>query len=173
MQHRVHNFSFRRSLGRAAVIAALCATVSTPVLAAICPAPDEHDSLTVRALQSRLMVAALSCSARDDYNRFVHRYTPHLADHATSMRKWFRKLHGRGHKREVNRFVTRLANDASMLSIRNRPQFCAQSQDALSALLAAPRNQSWPTLRAVALETRWTRALPPECEALSQNRNAK
>ena len=139
----------------------------------MCPAPDEHDSLTVRALQSRLMVAALSCSARDDYNRFVNRYTPHLADHAASMRKWFRKLHGGGHRQEVNRFVTRLANDASMLSIRNRPQFCAQSRDALSALLAAPRHQSWPTLRAVALETRWIRALPAGCEALSQNGNTK
>ena len=173
VQHGVQIFSLRRSLGRMAAIAAVCATVSTPALAAMCPAPDEHDSLTVRALQSRLMVAALSCSARDDYNRFVNRYTPHLADHAASMRKWFRKLHGGGHRQEVNRFVTRLANDASMLSIRNRPQFCAQSRDALSALLAAPRHQSWPTLRAVALETRWVRALPAGCEALSQNRSDK
>ena len=119
------------------------------------------------------MVAALSCSARDDYNRFVYRYTPQLADHGASLRKWFRKLHGGGHKREINRFVTRLANDASMLSIRDRQKFCARSRDALTALLEAPRNQSWPTLRAVALETKWTRALPAGCEALSQNRNVR
>jgi hypothetical protein len=73
------------------------------------------------------MVAALSCSARGDYNQFARLYAPHLANHGVLLRRWFRKLHGIRHKREINRFVTLLANDASMRSIGDRVEFCAKS----------------------------------------------
>lgn len=147
---------------------AVSATLAGTALAGVCPAPDEQDSLTVRALQARLMVAALSCQARDDYNQFVGRYERHLAGHAVSLRKWFRKLHGSRSEREINRYVTGLANDASMLSIRDRAKFCVRSRDAFAALLEAPRKENRSTLRSVAMATRWVRSAPPECDALTQ-----
>jgi hypothetical protein len=169
----LHNSLFRtntvRRLRGAAVAGALAAVLAGPANALTCPAPDEQNSLTVRALQAKLMVAALSCSARGDYNAFVHRYTPHLANHAVSLRRWFSKLYGGSHKREINRFVTQLANDASMRSIGDRPDFCAKSRVAFSALLEAPRQQSRFTLQAVALETSWRRDIPAGCQALTQN----
>lgn len=158
-----------RKIRLAAAGIAMAAALSGPANALTCPALDEQNSLTVRALQAKLMVAALSCSARDDYNQFVRRYTPHLANHAVSLRKWFRKLHANRHTREINRFVTQLANDASMRSIGDRPDFCAKSRIAFSSLLEAPRQESGYTLQAVALEASWRRDIPAGCQALTQN----
>ncbi len=158
-----------RGLRRVVAGAALAALLAGPANALICPAPAEQNSLTVRALQAKLMVAALSCSARDDYNAFVRRYEPLLANHAISLRSWFRKKYGGSQNREINRFVTLLANDASMQSIRDRSEFCAGSHAAFSALLAAPSQQSSFTLQTVAVEANWRRDIPGECQAMAQN----
>jgi hypothetical protein len=148
---------------------AVTAIMSGPAQALTCPASDEQNSLTVRALQSKLMVAALTCSARSDYNDFVRRYTPYLADHAVSLRRWFRKLHGGRSTREIDRFVTSLANNASMKSINDRAAFCAASRSAFAELLGAPGAESRRILHSVALEVSWRQDIPAGCQALSQN----
>ncbi len=96
-----------RQVRRLSVAALIAVTCSSSVYAASCVAPRDRDSQTVRALQSRLMIAAFSCNARADYNRFVKRYQPHLAYHGNGLRKYFRKKHGRAHKRALNKFITR------------------------------------------------------------------
>jgi len=149
---------------------ALTAVLSGPAYALTCPVPAEQNSLAVRALQAKLMVAALSCSSKSDYNRFVRLYTPHLANHAGSLRSWFRKLHGKGYRSEINRFVTLLANDASMRSIGDRGAFCTKSQQAFSALLQASRLEAASTLRAVAFEKNWRQDVPTGCTVLTHNR---
>ena len=154
-----------RLFGAAALIAVTC---SGSVYAASCVAPRDRDSQIVRALQSRLMIAAFSCNARTDYNQFVKRYQPHLAYHGTGLRKYFRKKHGRSHKRALNKFVTRLANGASQASINNRSGFCADSRAIFSALRSVPSNQAPLTLRAVALNTDWRNNPAKVCEAVAQ-----
>jgi hypothetical protein len=152
-------------LGAAALIAVTC---SSSVYAASCVAPRDHDSQIVRALQSRLMIAAFSCNARTDYNRFVKRYRPHLAFHGDGLRKFFRKKHGKAHKRALNKFVTRLANGASQASIDDRGRFCAESRAIFTALKSAPAHQAPLTLKAVALDTDWRPSRPKVCEAVAQ-----
>jgi len=119
---------------------ALTAVLSGPAYALTCPVPAEQNSLAVRALQAKLMVAALSCSSKSDYNRFVRLYTPHLANHA------------------------------SMRSIGDRGAFCTKSQQAFSALLQASRLEAASTLRAVAFETNWRQDVPTGCTVLTHNR---
>ena len=101
------------------------------------------------------MIAALSCDARSDYNQFVNQYRPHLSFHGNELRQYFRKKHGRSHKRALNRFVTLLANGASQESIRDRGGFCAQSLDIFAALRTAPAHHAPLALQAVALDTDW------------------
>ena len=154
-----------RCLGAAALIAVTC---SSSVYAASCVAPRDRDSQTVRALQSRLMIAAFSCNARADYNRFVKRYQPHLAYHGNGLRKYFRKKHGRAHQRALNKFVTRLANGASQASINNRSRFCADSRAIFAELGSASRRRAPLTLQAVALDTDWRNRPAKLCEAVAQ-----
>ena len=154
-----------RGFGAAVLIAVTC---SGSVYAADCVAPRERDSQIVRALQSRLMIAAFSCNVRADYNQFVNRYRPHLAFHGSGLRQYFRKKHGGAHKRALNSFVTRLANGASQASIDDRSGFCAASRVILSELMTAPAHQAPLTLQAVALDTDWRDNPAKVCEALVQ-----
>ena len=114
------------------------------------------------------MVAALSCNARTDYNDFVVRYRPYLANHGYELRRYFRKLYGRGHKRALNTFVTALANGASQVSIVDRSEFCNESRTAFADLLRARTYEAPLTLQAVALDTDWRPRTERVCEALSQ-----
>ena len=154
-----------RAFGAAALLAA---TFIGGAHAAECVGAHERDSLTVRALQSRLMVAAFSCNARTDYNNFVRRYRPYLANHGYELRKYFRKLYGPGYTRALNSFVTTLANGASQVSIADRGEFCNESRAAFTELLRAQSYEAPLTLQAVALDTDWRLNTERVCEALSQ-----
>jgi len=154
-----------RTVGAAALLAA---TVVGGAQAADCVGSHERDSLTVRALQSRLMVAALSCGARADYNSFVTRYRPYLANHGYELRKYFRKLYGAGFNHAMNRYVTALANGASQVSIADRGGFCNESRAAFTDLLRARNYEAPLTLQAVAVDTDWRPNTERVCEALTR-----
>ena len=133
-----------------------------------CLGARDRDAQVVRALQSRLMVAAFSCNARTDYNKFVLRYRPHLAYHGRGLQKYFRKQHGRSHTKLLNRFVTSLANGASQVSIADRGQFCERSRVAFSELMTARRHEAPLVLQAVALESDWRFQPARVCEAVAE-----
>lgn len=153
-----------RRVGAAALVALTC---SSSVYAANCIQVRDRDSQTVRALQSRLMIAALSCNARADYNRFVTHYQKHLTYHSVGLRKYFRKKYGKRHKRMLNKFVTELANAASQESIKDRRGFCAESRVIFSQLMKAPKHRAPVMLQAVALDTDW-RHRAEVCEAVAK-----
>lgn len=106
--------------------------------AVVCADAAEKESFGVRSLQTRLMVAALTCGARDQYNAFVTRYRPALAGHGRKMKNYFRRAYGPESGRRLDRYVTGLANRASMLSTLDRPAFCAQAGRTLQTLLRDP-----------------------------------
>lgn len=94
----------------------------------------------MRALQSTLMVAALNCnhkpalSLNQTYNQFVKRHRASLIDHADVLRVHFKERYGRNHEAELNRYVTRLANEISLGSFDD-PQFCERMSSFGNTLL--------------------------------------
>lgn len=151
-----------------------CATVLMTVVtaggahAADCLGARDRDAQVVRALQSRLMIAAFSCNARADYNQFVLRYRPHLAYHGRGLQHYFRKQHGKRATRVLDSFVTTLANGASQISISDRGRFCDESRVAFSELKIARNHEAPLVLQAVALESDWRFRPAKICEALVQ-----
>jgi hypothetical protein len=101
----------------AAAGAAPSACVSTP----------EASALDTRVLQTELMVAALACGFRDDYNGFVTKYRKTLGDQAKVLKGFFSRG-GRGGETGLNSFVTRLANDSSAVSMGDLGTFCTASR---------------------------------------------
>lgn len=96
---------------------------AAPALAASgCASGPVAEALQVRALNSRLMVAALACEAQDDYNAFVERFDGVLARSGRKVADWFGP---RGGRRALNDYVTSLANKASLDSLGDRYAFCA------------------------------------------------
>lgn len=106
----------------------LTASATTSALAASCAKPHEHQALDLRLLQTELMVGALTCGLRDSYNSFVNGYQTELTHGGKIMKAYFDRTYGKDGGRQMNRFVTNLANEASNRSLRiPQDEFCAQA----------------------------------------------
>ncbi len=121
----LHGNNRQKHARRAAVILALgLFLLPLPALSKLCPTPAEKMALDVRVLQTKLMVAALSCNARNEYNSFVNRFQSALAPHGYALRKLFQRTYGKQGRYHLNRFITRLANNESSQRIAAGSQYC-------------------------------------------------
>lgn len=161
----------KRRIGSSVAAMAVALSVAAGAAnAVVCANGAEKESFQVRALQTRLMVAALTCDARDRYNAFVVRYRPSLKGHGRNLTGFFHRAFGPASLSRLDRYVTDLANQASALSTADRPGFCARSSEILGDLLdpATATNtglgsisQTLPLLPEAAPQA-------PICEALSR-----
>lgn len=147
-----------RHVSRGALVAALAGALVVPAATAQavpCPAVGAGKlskgdiSIEVRRLQTKLMVAALSCRARSDYNDFIRAHRPSLQSYGKAIKAEFRRRYGRAGSKELNRFVTRLANEASARSNADRAGFCADA----SALFDKARTRGMTLARMVTVQT--------------------
>lgn len=102
-----------------------------------CPRPVEQTALDSRALQIELMVAALSCGKRSNYNAFVKKYQGDLVKHGRCLQSFFQRKHGAAGPRNLNAFITQLANQASHRSSITHTAFCVNSSSLFDRLLSA------------------------------------
>jgi hypothetical protein len=102
-----------------------------------CTDPVAQTALNTRALQTELMVAALSCGNRIHYNAFVIKYRGDLVKHGRSLQSFFQREHGAAGRKNLNTFITRLANEASQRSSITHAAFCANSSSLFNRLLSA------------------------------------
>ena len=114
---------------------ALGATMLLTACATPCATPPEQAALRSRAVQSDLVVAALNCDERDRYAAFVGRFEPQLAEQGRLLRAFFMRNYGEDGQAELDRYVTRLANEASTLSARAGGIFCARADRRLGELM--------------------------------------
>lgn len=98
---------------------------------------DQSRSLAAKAVQTRLMVAALSCGLRDQYNAFVSKFDRELVGHNSALMDWHRQNYGSGADRAYHNLMTRIANEASADNISATRQFCRQAGETLSFYLTA------------------------------------
>jgi hypothetical protein len=125
----------KRLVSRGTIVAALVGTLVVPATSAqavpcatgSAQLSQGDISIEVRRLQTNLMVAALSCHARSDYNEFITMHRPGLQSYGKSIRAEFRRRYGHEGSKQLNRFVTRLANEASARSNADRDGFCAEA----------------------------------------------
>ena len=117
----------RGKLLGAAFGVALAGTVAGSAFAAGCGSQSDKVAFHVRSLQTELMVAALTCGERDAYNGFARRFQTNLIDEGKALKKRFRRVHGARADRELNAYVTALANRQSERSVHAREAFCARA----------------------------------------------
>jgi hypothetical protein len=105
-----------------------------------CARPDEVTAIQVASIQQELMVAALTCSEVSNFNAFQTGYGPELRASDTRLQRMFQRLYGfRQGEGEYHAFKTRLANNSSMRSIRNNPDFCKEARQVFAAALVADK----------------------------------
>jgi len=131
-------FQARKWLAAKALAAGLMAAAPASALAQACLQPAEKTGFDVRALQSQLMVVAITCGNQDDYNRFVTSNQPDLAAAYRSLFAHFRRTGGG--QRATDAFITDLANRHSQVGIQQGSLFC-QNQMPLFQQVSALRGQ--------------------------------
>jgi hypothetical protein len=86
----------------------------------VCASAPEMKVLQSTALQQQLMVAALTCRMREEYNRFVTTYRDGLVQSDTALKAFFAS---RPRGESYNAYKTRIANTASLRSVHDS-HFC-------------------------------------------------
>jgi hypothetical protein len=87
-----------------------------------------------------MMVAALSCDLRGQYNDAVRRFQAELVLHGRNLRGYFDRRHGKQGQARLDRFVTKMANQASSRSIALGTGYCASAEQMMARVLALPPN---------------------------------
>ncbi len=119
----------------------LAASLATPAFAQ-CMQPTEKPGFDIRALQSQLMVLALTCSQTDDYNRFVTQNRAVLTGAYGDVQRHFRRIAGGAWQRQIDAYITNTANGHSQVGISQGSLFCSnQAQLFPAALSATTRDQ--------------------------------
>lgn len=97
----------------------------------------EAAALNARLLQTEMMVAALACGMRSQYNQAVRTYEKELVGHGKVLRKMFHRAHGASAQRRLDKYITQLANDASARSNRDRSTYCRTAASLFDDVLSA------------------------------------
>jgi hypothetical protein len=128
--------------------------VFAPAIAnASCFTDAEWRAAHVKAMQLDLQVAALECadvqgaSYTNEYNSFVQRFNDRLAAEAKILKAHFQRVFGGQSGKELDIFVTNVANAASDRSMKDM-SFCANSAGMFRDALAIEK----PALEDAALQ---------------------
>ncbi|MDD2877910.1 MAG: hypothetical protein PHT60_12075 [Acidiphilium sp.] len=101
-----------------------------------CMVPSTQQALDVIGLKSTLMVSALTCDQRSDYDTFMTRFQPHILSEQHAVDAYFREEHGRFFHQYEDTYVTSLANVQSSAGIHEGSNFCSQSRTLFGKVLA-------------------------------------
>jgi hypothetical protein len=106
--------------------------------ASACTGPEESKAVSLRALQTELMVAALKCSHKPElaaqYNSFVRSFGRELAENGKVLMAAFKRTYPKDHQKRFDSFITRLANDASQKSLSS-PDYCETTPQLFDSVL--------------------------------------
>lgn len=134
----------RSATGAAATaLVATFAFLSVPTTAYpaanVCANTKERMALDTRVLQTELMVAALSCGQRDEYNAFVNTYSDELKQQGAALQQYFNRVYGgKQASTTLNAFVTKLANDSSWHSQQIKYGYCYFTWELFNEASATP-----------------------------------
>lgn len=113
--------------------------VAGQAIADVCAGPGERAAVATRVFQTELMVAALRCDERGNYNAFVRKFENDLVDGGKTLRMMFSRTYGNSGSGELSSFVTRLANEASLRSLDAGDAYCAQAAELFGRVMIADR----------------------------------
>lgn len=124
------------TLGVIAAAALGSISIGSTAHAQECASRQERVALDVRAMQSELMVAALSCNKNAEYNRIVSMHRDRLAGAGKDMQRYFGRVYAERANANMNAFVTDLANKTSNISLNiELHQYCQKANYVFNMLL--------------------------------------
>lgn len=95
-------------------------------LAQPCATSIDQGAFDTMALKSELMVVALTCEARPQYNAFIEQFRPDLAREERVLNNWFERAYGKRARTMHDEYVTNLANAESDVGLKRGTLFCSE-----------------------------------------------
>jgi len=127
----------KRAIGAGCAALAVALAGGADAGALKCAKPQEVTAIQAAAIQQELMVAALTCNDVSNFNSFQTSFNGELRASDGTLLRMFHRLYGfKKGEVEYHAFKTRLANDSSMRSIHDNPDYCKEASLAFSAALA-------------------------------------
>ncbi|MDP3418233.1 hypothetical protein [Falsiroseomonas sp.] len=126
----------RRKFSIRLLIAGAAMAIGGPAIAQSCVQANERTAFELRALQSQLMVAAITCQRDSDYNAFVRKFQGDLGGAYNTIRTHFRRTGGAQGQRALDGYITTLANEQSQDGVRQGSRFCQNVAPLFQAALA-------------------------------------
>lgn len=115
-------------LAAACVLTLLSGGVEARAETRQCATAEERAALDFKAMQSELMVAALTCGKQAEYNRFVTGRQSVMPDNGRHIKAYFSRVYRENASASLNSFVTALANFSSQVSLNvNRDDYCRKA----------------------------------------------
>jgi hypothetical protein len=114
----------------------LAASYGGTAIAQGCMRPTEEQAFNIIGLKSSLMVGALSCSERDQYDQFMTEFQPHILYEQHVMDSYFRRTGGHYGQAREDDYVTLLANSQSETGITEGAASCAAEATVFKQILA-------------------------------------
>jgi len=121
---------------RQVVMGILVATNAVTASAQTCVQPPEREAFNTVALKSALMVGALSCNQQGAYNKFMDRFQPEVLSGQHVMDRYFAHAYGLYSQMQEDSYETTLANSQSEASIDIGANYCADTAQLYSQILA-------------------------------------
>lgn len=100
-----------------------------------CASSVDQGAFDTAALKSELMVVALTCDRRDDYNLFVQRFRPDLTREERALNTWFSRAYGKRARQMHDDYITSLANSESQQGMRRGTLFCQEHTNLFPTVL--------------------------------------
>jgi hypothetical protein len=116
---------YAASVALAGLVAAAIPAPAFAKDAATCVSSEEAAAFQMRDLQSRLMVAALSCNQLTAYNSFMERFRPTLSSAGLRLVSYYKRTGGG--EPALNRHLTEMANAAGLLRAEAPEQYCGDT----------------------------------------------
>ena len=104
-----------------------------------CAYPVDMYAVRAASIQQNLMVAASSCHAAPEYNRFVTQYRDGLQASDHRLEYFFRRLYGHDGTARYHAFKKRLAAASSLQSVNKHLTYCADAQASFDLALGHRR----------------------------------
>ncbi|MDA0780942.1 MAG: hypothetical protein PQ612_01580 [Rickettsiales bacterium] len=106
-----------------------------------CANNNEIEALDFKAIQSSMMVAALSCEKQKEYNKFMNKYNDKLSKGGNVIKSYFKRIYGDAYESKLSSFVTKIANIATKESMTGAPDdYCNDTEQAFKELLSIEDN---------------------------------
>jgi hypothetical protein len=91
-----------------------------------CTSPVDQGAFDVAALKSELMLVALTCDMRPQYNAFIEKFRPDLVKEERALNGWFSRAYGRRATQQHDDYITNLANVESHVGLQRGNLFCKE-----------------------------------------------